>query len=474
MRARRVLPVLLVLATVAVGATGCFESKVASTTISGEITVGEGTTARRSMNPAAAAGGSDGSTAREHRRATGERPSASHRRAVHGSEHGTTTGGGSGADLAAGKTSFTATCGGCHTLKDAGTTGNVGPDLDSLAPLTAERVAKQIENGGGPMPPKLLTGKDADERRRLRGVGRRQVERSVPGAPAVLQLPPGLDARAVRAVAMDLDGTVLDETFQPSARTAAAIATRRGRRHRLPDRDRAHVRLGAAHRREARHPATARLLPGRARGRSRSAARCSCTGRSRRRWRARSCARCPSEHARRSNLYIDDELYVWEENEATLRYSQVAGVEMHIVGPLADWIERPTTKIVTVGRPEEMDVLRDELQPLFGSRAFIAKSLPYFLEFAAPGVSKASGLALLADLLGFTRRAGGRGRRRRERPRDARLGGLRPGRRERERAAQGRGRRRDPVGARRRRRAAARGARRCTQARLRSACSTSA
>ena len=40
----------------------------------------------------------------------------------------------------------------------------------------------------------------------------------------MLQLPPGLDARAVRAVAMDLDGTVLDETFQPSARTAAAIA----------------------------------------------------------------------------------------------------------------------------------------------------------------------------------------------------------------------------------------------------------
>ena len=71
------------------------------------------------------------------------------------------TGGGSGADLAAGKAAFTATCGGCHKLKDAGTSGNVGPDLDSLAPLTAERVAQQIEVGGGPMPPKLLTGADA-------------------------------------------------------------------------------------------------------------------------------------------------------------------------------------------------------------------------------------------------------------------------------------------------------------------------
>ena len=42
------------------------------------------------------------------------------------------------------------------------------------------------------------------------------------------------------------------------------------------------------------------------------------------------------------------------------------------------------------------------MQPLFGSRAFVAKSLPYFLEFAAPGVSKASGLELVAELLGFT------------------------------------------------------------------------
>jgi hypothetical protein len=110
----------------------------------------------------------------------------------------------------------------------------------------------------------------------------------------------------------------------------------------------------------------------------------------------------PEEHARRSNLYVDDELYVWEENEETVRYSQVAGVPMHVVGNTAEWLERPTTKIVTVGTNETMNALRDHMQPLFGERAFVAKSLPYFLEFAAPGVSKASGLALVADLLGFT------------------------------------------------------------------------
>ncbi len=38
----------------------------------------------------------------------------------------------------------------------------------------------------------------------------------------------------------------------------------------------------------------------------------------------------------------------------------------------------------------------------FGDRLFISKSLPYFLEFASPEVSKGSGLAFLAERLGFT------------------------------------------------------------------------
>jgi cytochrome c553 len=155
MRARRLLPLLLVLATVAVGATGCFSSKVAETTISGEVTVGQGTTAQ--TVDVATAKGSGGTTSET---TTAEETTAATSTGQTSSGE-TTTGGGSGADVAAGKTAFVATCGGCHTLKDGGTSGNVGPDLDSLAPLSVETVAKQIENGGGAMPPKLLTGQDA-------------------------------------------------------------------------------------------------------------------------------------------------------------------------------------------------------------------------------------------------------------------------------------------------------------------------
>jgi mono/diheme cytochrome c family protein len=64
-------------------------------------------------------------------------------------------GGGSSAtqgDPTAGKAVFTsAGCSGCHTLKDANATGNVGPNLDQLKPNEAT-VQHQVENGGGAMP----------------------------------------------------------------------------------------------------------------------------------------------------------------------------------------------------------------------------------------------------------------------------------------------------------------------------------
>lgn len=46
---------------------------------------------------------------------------------------------------------FTANCGSCHTLKAAGTSGEVGPNLDELEPDLAT-VEHQVVNGGGGMP----------------------------------------------------------------------------------------------------------------------------------------------------------------------------------------------------------------------------------------------------------------------------------------------------------------------------------
>jgi cbb3-type cytochrome c oxidase subunit III len=50
-----------------------------------------------------------------------------------------------------GKSIFKSQCASCHTLKDAGTTGTVGPNLDQLRPPFAI-VQKQVTNGGAVMP----------------------------------------------------------------------------------------------------------------------------------------------------------------------------------------------------------------------------------------------------------------------------------------------------------------------------------
>jgi len=62
-----------------------------------------------------------------------------------------TAAGGAENASAEGKTVFTANCKGCHTLKDAGATGSVGPNLDDLKPPKAT-IVRQVNNGGGPMP----------------------------------------------------------------------------------------------------------------------------------------------------------------------------------------------------------------------------------------------------------------------------------------------------------------------------------
>ena len=103
------------------------------------------------------------------------------------------------------------------------------------------------------------------------------------------------------------------------------------------------------------------------------------------------------------NVMTADAFYVAEDNAEAQRYAQSARVPVNAVGDLVAWLDQPVTKLVVSGEPERMDALRDALVPRFGDRAFIAKSLPFYLEVAAPGVHKGVGCQVVADLLGIDR-----------------------------------------------------------------------
>ena len=105
------------------------------------------------------------------------------------------------------------------------------------------------------------------------------------------------------------------------------------------------------------------------------------------------------------NCYVDDDLYVTAENPGARSYADFQHIPLNIVGPLLDWLDRPPTKLVVVDDPATLDRLRPELTAQFDGRLFIAKSLPFFLELASPEVSKGTGMAFVAERLGFTAEA---------------------------------------------------------------------
>jgi len=103
------------------------------------------------------------------------------------------------------------------------------------------------------------------------------------------------------------------------------------------------------------------------------------------------------------NCYVDDELYVAEITPEARRYADFQNLELHPVGDLLEWLDRRPTKLVVIGDPDALDGLKQKVLERFAGRLYIAKSLPYFLEFASPDVTKAAGLTFLAEQIGFTR-----------------------------------------------------------------------
>jgi Cof subfamily protein (haloacid dehalogenase superfamily) len=103
------------------------------------------------------------------------------------------------------------------------------------------------------------------------------------------------------------------------------------------------------------------------------------------------------------NCYVGDELYVSEITPEARRYADFQQLELHPVGNLLEWISEPPTKLVVIDDSDVLDDLEQRMLVHFDGRLYISKSLPYFLEFASPQVTKATGLEFLSEHLGFTR-----------------------------------------------------------------------
>ena len=101
------------------------------------------------------------------------------------------------------------------------------------------------------------------------------------------------------------------------------------------------------------------------------------------------------------NVYVDDRLYVAQETEYSRAYSQFQHLPVTEVGDLLAWLQQPPTKLVQVADPPVLADLRPGLVRQLGGRMFVTTSLPYMLELGNPAVTKGSGMAFVANLLGL-------------------------------------------------------------------------
>lgn len=100
------------------------------------------------------------------------------------------------------------------------------------------------------------------------------------------------------------------------------------------------------------------------------------------------------------NFYDDDLLY--SEDSPQRRpfidlYAQRTGAEFHIVDDLRQFLGVTPTKLILIAAPEERDRLHDEFREKLSGRAFITRSEPEYLEIMASGVDKGSGLRSIAE-----------------------------------------------------------------------------
>ena len=100
--------------------------------------------------------------------------------------------------------------------------------------------------------------------------------------------------------------------------------------------------------------------------------------------------------------YAPDRFFYTVENEWAASYAKLSSLQGECVGDLTAFIDKPVTKLLMMDEPARVAQLLLEAQSLFGGRATLTCSKPYFLECNPLRATKANALAWCAAHFGFT------------------------------------------------------------------------
>lgn len=96
-----------------------------------------------------------------------------------------------------------------------------------------------------------------------------------------------------------------------------------------------------------------------------------------------------------------ERLIIRSDDPAVDDYSAFLGTRATRVPDLPSWIRRPVTKVVAVGPPGLPMTLLEEARRTFAGRSDVTVAHPRYLEFVAPGVSKGEAVRWLARRTGI-------------------------------------------------------------------------
>lgn len=103
------------------------------------------------------------------------------------------------------------------------------------------------------------------------------------------------------------------------------------------------------------------------------------------------------------NLYLDDRLFVKEENDQTRYYQQRSAILPEIVGDLSDFLmekKEPPTKLTIIIMDGRMDEFQRIFEEICKPQLSVVQSGPYFLEITHRDATKGQALDFLAKKIG--------------------------------------------------------------------------
>jgi HAD-superfamily hydrolase, subfamily IIB len=130
------------------------------------------------------------------------------------------------------------------------------------------------------------------------------------------------------------------------------------------------------------------------------------------------------KHGLHLQLYVDDVLYVREDNDKAKLYANLSKIPYVVASNFDALLNEPQTKMLIIDEPDLLDRVAEELKPLIemliidepdlldrvaeelkpliGERVHITKSKPHYLEFTHKEGTKGHALRFLAEHIGST------------------------------------------------------------------------